>query len=130
MKKEQLEFPVSIYGEAIKISDVLTRQRCRIFYKEANRNGTYITDTFAQELLNTLAYVPVKGIYNGEDFTDHGVTRDLGRIYGIVPENSNFAWETHLDEDGVERLYACCDVYLYTALYAEASQIAGKSLSM
>ena len=130
MNKEVLEFPISIYGEATKVSDILTKQRCRIFYKQANRNGTYINDTFAIELINTLHYVPVKGIYENNDYTDHGNARNEGRIYGIVPENNNFAWETHLDEDGVERLYACTDVYLYTALYPEASQITGKSLSM
>lgn len=130
MNKKLLEFPISIYGEAEKVSDILTRQRCRIFYKNGNRNGTYINDEFAEELINTLHYVPVKGIYAGDDYTDHGARRDEGRIYGIVPENNNFAWEPHLDEDGVERVYACTDVYLYTALYPEASQITGKSLSM
>ena len=130
MNSSILEFPISMYGEAEKVNAVLTKQRCRIFYKQGNRNGTYITDEFAEELINTLHYVPVKGIYDGDDYTDHGQRRDEGRIYGIVPENNNFAWETHVDEDGVERLYACTDVYLYTALYPEASQIAGKSLSM
>lgn len=130
MGKEMLEFPISIYGEAERVNDVLTKQRCRIFYKNGNRNGTYITDEFAEELINTLHYVPVKGIYEGDDYTDHGQARSEGRIYGIVPETNNFAWESHLDEDGVERLYACTDVYLYTALYPEATEIAGKSLSM
>ena len=130
MNKQMLEFPISIYGETERVNDVLTKQRCRIFYKEANRNGTYINDEFAEELISTLHYVPVKGIYESEDFTDHGERRDEGRIYGIVPETNNFAWEPHIDEDGVERVYACTDVYLYTALYPEASKIAGKSLSM
>ena len=130
MNKEILEFPISIYGNAEKINDVLTKQRCRIFYKGGNRNGTFISDTFADELISTLRYVPVKGIFDGEDYTDHGARRDEGRIYGIVPESFNFAWEPHLDDDGVERVYACCDVYLYTALYPEANQITNKSLSM
>lgn len=42
----------------------------------------------------------------------------------------NFAWEKHIDEDGVEREYACADVILYTALYPEANLIPGKSQSM
>lgn len=130
MNKKMLEFPISIYGQTEKVNDVLTKQRCRIFYKEGNRNGTYISDEFAEELISSLHYVPVKGIFNGDDYTDHGEKRSEGRIYGIVPETNNFAWETHLDEDGVERVYACSDVYLYTALYPEANDIAGKSLSM
>jgi hypothetical protein len=39
----------------------------------------------------------------------------------------NFAWEDHLDSDGVTRTYACADVILYTALYNEAKMIPGSS---
>ena len=126
------EFPVTIYGNLKELNPVLSQARCRIFYKYENRNGTYITDEFAQKLISSLPYTPVKGIYDNfdEDYTDHGLKRDLGRIYGIVPENPNFSWEKHLDEDEIEREYACCDVYIFTALYEEAFQIVGKSQSM
>src|SRR5574344_1319298 len=102
-------FNVSIYGNFTPYSETISKARCRIFYKYGNRNGTYITDEFAEKLISTIAYAPVKGIYQGDDFSDHGENRDEGRIYGIVPENYNFAWETHLDEDGIEREYACVD---------------------
>lgn len=126
------KFPVEFYGDAEQITPVLSKGRCRIFYKYENRNGTYISDEFAEKLIGTLPYTPVKGIYDeqSEDYTDHGEERDMGKIYGIVPENPNFAWETHLDEDGVQRVYACCDVYIFSALYKEAGQIVGKSQSM
>ena len=130
MNKELLEFSVSVYGQLESVNDVISKARCRIFYKHANRNGTYITDEFAEKLLSTLPYSPVKGIYEDDDFTDHGTERTQGRIYGIVPENPNIAWETHLDEDGVERTYACADVYIFTGLYKEAGEIVGKSQSM
>ena len=130
MNKEIFEFPVSIYGNMEPVTDVLSRARCRIFYKGANRNGTFITDEFAKELISTLHYVPVKGIYEDNDFTDHGNSRSEGRIYGIVPESNNFAWEQHLDEDGIERTYACTDVLIFSALYPEAGEIVGKSQSM
>lgn len=130
MNKNLKEFPISIYGSIERFSDVLSKARCRIFYKGGNRNGTFITDEFANELISTLHYVPVKGIYDGTDYTDHGEKRSDGQIYGIVPENNNFAWEQHLDEDGVERTYACTDVYLFTALYPEASEAIGKAQSM
>lgn len=130
MDKNIFEFPVTIYGELEKFNDVLTKARCRIFYKYGNRNGTYITDDFAEKLINTLHYVPIKGIHDGEDFTDHGENRDDGRIYGIVPESNNFSWETHLDEDGVEREYACTDVLIFNSLYKEAKDIVGKAQSM
>jgi len=61
---------------------------------------------------------------------DHGRERTQGRIYGIVPENPNFAWEQHIDEDGVARTYACADVLIFSALYPEAADIIGKPQSM
>lgn len=132
MKKNILEFPVLVYGKLEKYNDIWSKARCRIFYKYGNRNGTYITDEFAEGLIKSLPYTPVKGIYSEEegDFTDHGSKRSEGRIYGITPETLNFAWEKHLDEDGVEREYACADVLLATSLYAEAGEIVEKKQSM
>lgn len=132
MDKLIREFPVTVYGNLTKYSETISKARCRIFYRGANRNGTYITDEFAEKLLSTISYSPVKGIFeeSENDFTDHGQERDMGRIYGVVPESPNFAWEKFEDEDGIEREYACVDVLLYTALYTEAQSIPGKSQSM
>lgn len=126
------DFPVTIYGNLEKYSETISKGRCRIFYKYGNRNGTYITDEFAEELLSTIPYAPVKGIYEFEedDYTDHGKKRSEGRIYGIVPAEPNITWEEHEDEDGVVRTYACVDVLIYTGLYTEAHDIIGKSQSM
>ena len=124
------EFPVAIYGNFQKFSDTISRARVRIFYKGLNRNRSYITEEFAEKLIKTLSYVPVKGIFEEVDYTDHGDKRSEGRIYGVVPADHNFAWEKHVDEDGVEREYACCDVLLYTAIYPEAELITGKGQSM
>ena len=132
-KKDFSKFSLSVYGDVSAYNEVLSKARCRIFYKYENRNGTYITDDFAEKLISTLPYVPVKGIYDSmeDDYTDHGRERYEGRIYGIVPENPNFAWEKHLDEDGVEREYACADVFLFTGIYKkEALEIISKAQSM
>ena len=132
-KKDLTTFSLSVYGDVTAVSEVLSKARCRIFYKYGNRNGTYITDEFAEQLVSTLPYVPVKGIYDSmeQDFTDHGHERYEGRIYGIVPENPNFAWEKHVDDDGVEREYACTDVYLFTGIYKkEALDVISKAQSM
>ena len=56
------EFSVQIYSEPEEYSQVLSKARCRIFYKRFNRNGTYITDEFAEKLISTIPYTPVKGI--------------------------------------------------------------------
>lgn len=130
MDKKLFEFDVCIYGGLEKYNEVLSKARCRIFYKYENRNGTYITDEFADKLLSSLPYAPVKGIYNNDDFTDHGTARDQGRIYGIVPQDPHVAWEDFQDSDGVVRTYACTDVLIFTSLYEEAKDIVGKSQSM
>ncbi len=125
-------FPITLYGSLEEYNQVLSKGRCRIFYKGGNRNRTYITEEFAEQLISTLPYTPVKGIYDGtaDDYTDHGRQRYEGKIYGIVPENPNFAWETNVDADGVMREYACVDVLLFTSIYKEASEIVGQAQSM
>lgn len=133
MNKEKYNnFSVEVYGGLTPYNQVLSKARVRIFYKYGNRNGSYITDEFAEKLISTLPYAPVKGIYSAteKDFTSHGEARDLGRIYGIVPQDFNFAWEDHLDEDGIVRTYACADVLIFTALYPEAEQVLNSSQSM
>lgn len=129
---EKTSFQVSVYGKIEPYNSVISKARVRIFYKGYNRNGTYISDEFAEKLLSTLSYSPICGIYEEEngDFADHGETRQVSKAYGVVPENPNISWERHLDDDGVERDYACADVFLWTARYKEASEIPGKSQSM
>lgn len=126
-------FPITVFEKTDeKVSETITKKRCAIFYRGENRNGSYISDEFAEDLIKTLPYAPVKGIYSvdNEDYTDHGSKRSEGKIYGVVPEQHNFAWEKRLDADGIEREYGCADVYLFTALYEEANDIAGKGQSM
>lgn len=125
-------FDVQVYGEVQPINQTLSKARCRIFYKYENRNGGYITDEFAEKLISTVPYAPIKGIFDGEagDFRDHGWERTEGRIYGVVMAEPNFAWESHVDNDGATRVYACVDVLLFTGLYPQAKMIVGKPQSM
>lgn len=132
VNKELLKIPITFSAEPQRISDTLSIVSCRIFYKYENRNGGYISDSFAKKLLETLPYTPLKGIFNTEDgeFTDHGESRDMGKIYGVVPESPYVRWEDHVDEDGIMRSYACCDVLLFSALYKDINDIVGKPQSM
>ena len=130
-----MSFPISIINSSLEPVDkdlTLTKCRVSIFYKDKNRNGGYITDEFAEKLIQSLAYTPIKGIYNTEeqDYEGHGEKREDGKIYGIIPENFNFSWEERTDEDGITRTYACSDCYLFSGLYPNISQVIGKSLSM
>lgn len=124
-------FTVAFEPNFTKIDEQKSLARLRIFYKGLNRNGTYITEDFAEYLLKSLPGTPTIGEYDSEkgDFTQHtGVEKTKG--YGFVPLDMNFSWESHTDEDGVERDYATCDVVLWTKRYDEANKIIGKSHSM
>lgn len=130
IKEINLSIPVTVFGKLTPYNDVISKARVRIFYKGLNRNNTYISDEFAEKLLSTISYSPICGIYDDDDFTDHGENRSVGKAYGVVPENPNITWEKHMDNDGVEREYACADVLLWTARYKETSEIPGKAHSM
>ena len=132
-KKIPTSFEVQLYGDLVPYSSTISKARVRIFYRGLNRNGSYISEEFAEKLIKTLPYAPVKGIYDeeGKDYTDHGNgIKSLGKAYGVVPENNNGSWELHMDNDGVERLYYCSDVLLWTSLYEVAKSIPGKAQSM
>ena len=107
------------------------RTRVRTFYLGANRNGSFITPQVAEYLIQTAPTKPVVGFYNylKEDFEGHS-SPELAKGYGYIPETPNFAWEKHLDKDGVEREYACFDVVLHVDYWDEAKQIIGKAQSM
>lgn len=132
MNEKLFSMPIVIFSLAEKFNEISSKGRARIFYKGKNRNGTYITDEFAEKLVSTLPYTPVKGIWDEEksDFLDHGTSRTQGKIYGVVLADPNFAWEEHEDEDGVIRTYGCADVMIYDEIYPEAKEILGKALSM
>lgn len=130
------KIPTTFVGEIAEgltqVSPEISKARLRIFYKGFNRNQGYITDEFAEKLLSSLPYTPVVGIFNDlvKDFGGHNQDRNVAKIYGVVPQNPHFAWEDHLDSDGVMRTYACTDVYLFTGRYDAAKLIPGKQQSM
>lgn len=130
------KIPTTFVGEIAEgltqVSPEISKARLRIFYKGFNRNQGYITDEFAEKLLSSLPYTPVVGIFNDlvKDFGGHNQDRNVAKIYGVVPQDPHFAWEDHLDSDGVMRTYACTDVYLFTGRYNAAKLIPGKQQSM
>lgn len=130
------KIPTTFVGEIAEgltqVSPEISKARLRIFYKGFNRNQGYITDEFAEKLLSSLPYTPVVGIFNDlvKDFGGHNQDRNVAKIYGVVPQDPHFAWEDHLDSDGIMRTYACTDVYLFTGRYDAAKLIPGKQQSM
>lgn len=128
-----LSFSVEMYGElqpyALNPSKSVTR--VRTFYKGLNRNRSFFVDQVAEYIINNMVGNPIIGFYDQEkkDFTQHFDIKTT-KAYGHVPNPANFAWEKHLDKDGVTREYACFDVVLYTDRYEEAKFIIKASQSM
>ena len=65
--KVPLSFDVTLYGTLEPFDDSKSKCRVRIFYKGMNRNRTYITEDFANQLIASLPYAPVKGIFNSDE---------------------------------------------------------------
>ena len=131
-KSTPTAFIATVYGDLTTLNNsALSKARLKIFYKGKNRNGSYITDDMAEKMLATLPGTPIVGYFDADkgDFLGH-VSKETARAYGFVPDANNFEWETHLDNDGVYRTYACCDVILWTGRYPVASKIVGKNHSM
>lgn len=108
----------------------LRKGKVRVFYKGLNRNYSYITDSFAQKLINSADYKPIVGtyLYSQKDFGGHEESTDK-RAYGVVMPQT-CSWEENLDSDGVKRSYATFDVVVWSEYWDEAKDIFTKSQSM
>ena len=108
-----------------------SRLKVAVFTKYKNRNGSYITDEFAETLINSATHgnTPVVGFFDPEtqEWASHtGPT--LANGYGYV--ESFLGWEPFTDTDGVTRDYAVFSVVLFTKYYEEANKIRGQHQSM
>lgn len=112
-------------------SDIGSRLNVAVFTKYKNRNGSYITDEYAEHLINsaTQGDTPVVGFFDPEtqSWASHtGPT--LANGYGYV--ESFIGWEPLTDTDGVTRDYAVFSVVIFTKYYEEAKKIRGQYQSM
>lgn len=109
----------------------LGRLKVRVFTKYGNRNGSYITEAVANQLIEsaTAGTTPVVGFFDPEtqSWASHtGPT--LANAYGYV--ESFLGWEPYVDSDGITRDYAVFSVILFTEYYEEAKKIIGQNQSM
>jgi len=107
------------------------RLKVRVFTKYGNRNGSYITEAVANQLIETATQgtTPVIGFFDPETQTwasHSGPT--LANAYGYV--ESFLGWEPFQDTDGITREYAVFSVILFTDYYEEAKKILGQNQSM
>lgn len=107
------------------------RLQVGVFTKYRNRNGSYITDEYAEQLISSAVRgnTPVVGFFDPETqkWSSHtGPT--LANGYGYV---ENFVgWQPFTDTDGITREYAVFSVVLFTQYYEEAKKIRGQHQSM
>ena len=104
--------------------------KVRAFYKYSNRNGSYITDSYAEKLAKSAYNKPVIGYYDvyQQDFQGHEGP-EKAKAYGFVIPNS-LTWTDHLDEDGITRSYATYEILVWAKYWEEASKLFTKTQSM
>ena len=112
-------------------SSGLNRLRVGVFTKYSNRNGSYITDTVANMMIDgTMSRpTPVVGFFDPESkkWASH-TGPDLANAYGYVEGFEG--WKPFVDTDGVEREYAVFSVALFTNYFNEANFVVGQNQSM
>lgn len=109
----------------------ISRLKVGAFYKYKNRNGSYITDEYADFLIKsaTRGNVPVVGFFdpNEQEWASHtGPT--LANGYGYI--ESFLGWEPFTDTDGKTREYAVFSVILFTEYFEAARKVLGQHQSM
>lgn len=118
--------------EAVVNNDqTIYRMKVRVFSKGANRNGSYITDAVAQQLIDSAikGTTPVVGFFDPEtnSWASHtGPT--LAKAYGYVEDF--LGWEPFEDTDGVVRDYAVFSIVAFSDYFDEANNILGQNQSM
>lgn len=136
-----MEKKIPIYFDSVVVSSPFTeisestpdigRLKVRVFTKYGNRNGSYITEEVANQLIEsaTNKRTPVIGFFDPQSQTwaSH-VGPSLANAYGYV--ESFLGWEPFEDTDGVTRDYAVFSVILFTEYYEEAKKIYGQNQSM
>lgn len=117
--------------QEIKGNSSIGRLKVRVFTKYANRNGSYITDEVADQLIQsaTQGITPVVGFFDPETKTWASHTGPtLANGYGYVEKF--IGWEPFQDTDGIIREYAVFSVILFTDYFDEARNIVGQNQSM
>ena len=134
-KKIPIYFDTIILDSPIQEISYEDSSACRlhvgVFTKYKNRNGSYITDDYADFLIKsaTRGNCPVVGFFDPEEqnWASHTGPK-LANGYGYVEKFDG--WTPCKDTDGVTRDYATFSVILFTDYYEEARKIKGQHQSM
>lgn len=98
----------------------------RIAYTGKNRNGSFISKEAFERCIQTMYNCPIVCNYNREQdsFGGHDmevVADSEGNMrlvnatipVGVIPESSNYFWDTVEEEDGTKHEYLCADVLIW-----------------
>ena len=120
----------------VQISDLkilnpnLSMAVCKILYIGKNRNGSFITQKCADDMVKQLAYTAVIGEWksNIDNFGGHGgkieiENNDITYVdttiaYGCCMDNDSW-YEDITEKDGAIHKYLCCNLVLFTGKYPE-----------
>lgn len=131
MNKEELIVPANVPAQVLEIpnsnfnlnykNDLVTHVKLRVFYQGLTKDRRLFTEEFSNKLLASLPQTPVVGYWDDttEDFLGHNHTQF---IYGYVPENAKFGFET--DPDGTK--WAVTEVVLFTGRGDNIGKVAQK----
>ena len=111
--------------------DIGSRLKVAVFTKQRNRNGSYITDEYANYLIAsaTQGDTPVVGFFDPETQTWASHTGPtLANGYGYIEKFDG--WQPLTDTDNIIREYAVFSVVIFTKYYEEAKKIRGQHQSM
>ena len=134
-KKIPIYFDTIVLDSPVQQISYEDTNACRlhvgVFTKYKNRNGSYITDEYADFLIRsaTRGNCPVVGFFDPEeqDWASHTGPK-LANGYGYV--ESFDGWTPFQDTDGETRDYATFSIVLFTDYYDEANKIKGQHQSM
>ena len=121
----------SPFQEVSQTNPNVGRLKVRVFTKYGNRNGSYITDAVADQLIESACQgnTPVVGFFDPgtQTWASHSGPK-LANAYGYV---ENFiGWQPFEDTDGVTREYAVFSIILFTDYFSEAQKVLGQNQSM
>lgn len=134
MDKKQIPYsfscvPISPLNPIAANETNIGRLKVGVFTRYGNRNWSYITDQYAESLIENAISKPVVGFFDHDSGDWQGHTGPtLASAYGYV--ESFVGWQPFCDTDGKEREYAVFEVVLFSDYFEEARHILGKSQSM
>jgi len=129
--KAIIAYDAHVLGEPQRVNSQFSKVRIRVCYEGINRRNEVISkETLTRMAENTLRNVPIVGHYLPEvnNFGGHDIAleesgnelklKSLTQAYGVVPESTEFVWETVTEKNGMAtHEYLTCDGILWTGRY-------------